>query len=167
MLAPNTLRILASTPSVIAALVEGCDDAALSVPVDEGWSVQHVIAHIVDVERVIFEDRIGRMLTGDRPFIKSIDPIGRMRHRGLLERGVGALLEELAARRRDEVAALGRLFPEQLARSGVHDEAGEITVSGLIHQWAYHDLMHLKQAASILQAPLVDGMGNTRKFYDL
>jgi hypothetical protein len=161
------LRILETTPDVLAALVRGADEAALTTPADEGWSVRHAIAHVLDVEQVIYRDRIGRMLAEDQPFIRSIDPLARMEERGLLARDVASLLGELAAGRPAAVAALRALTGRQLARGGDHDEAGPITAGDLVHQWAYHDLMHLKQATSILQAPLVTRMGNTRKFYDL
>jgi len=57
------------------------------------------------------------------------------------------------------------LSPEQLGRVGDHDEAGEISVADIAHQWAYHDLMHLKQAESIIQVQLEPGMGRARRFY--
>ena len=167
MIDPSVLRILETTPDVLGALLGGAPDAALTAPVDEGWSVRHVVAHVLDVETVIYTDRIQRMLREDGPFIRSIDPLARMNERGLLGRDVASLLRDLATGRPAAVAALRALTAEQLQRGGEHDEAGPITVSDLVHQWAYHDLMHLKQAASILQGPLVAGMGNTRKFYDL
>ena len=120
MIEPNALSILRAMPATLMALLAPFDEAALSVPTDEGSAARHVVAHIFDVEQVIFDDRIRRLLDEDRPFIRSIDPLARMNERALL-----------------------------------------------IHQWAYHDLMHLKQAVSILQPPLVASMGNARKFYDL
>jgi hypothetical protein len=167
MIDRRALRILESTPVTLSALLAGHDYDALTTPADEGWSLHHVIAHIVDVDQVIYTDRIHRILTEDRPFIRSIDPLERLTERALLDRDIGKLIDDLAARRPDEIAALRTLNAQQLGRTGDHDEAGEITVSDLIHQWAYHDLMHLKQAGGILQAPLVVRMGNTRRFYDL
>ncbi|MBI5289828.1 MAG: DinB family protein [Chloroflexi bacterium] len=160
-------RILECTPDVLTALVRGASGDALTLPVGDGWSVRHVVAHVLDVEQVIYTDRISRMLGEDRPFIRSIDPLARMNERGLLARDVASLLSELTSGRPAAVTALRALSAQQLARTGQHDEAGEITVANLVHQWAYHDLMHLKQAASILQLPLVEAMGNTRKFYDI
>ena len=143
-------------------------DTALTAPLDDGWSVRDALAHLLDVEDVIAVDRIGRILREERP----VHPLDRSRSpawtdRGLRARSVASLLDELAARRPPDVAMLTALTKQQLARTGDHDEAGEITVRDLIHQWAYHDLMHTKQIASMLQSPLVAGMGNTRKFYDL
>ncbi len=167
MIHPTVFNILNSTAATLDEMLADYPAAVIGEPHDEGWSVHHVVAHIVDVDAVIFDDRIHRILDEDRPFIRSIDPLARMQERGLLDRDVCEMLEALETRRPEECAALMVLTEEQLARTGEHDEAGPITVSDLIHQWAYHDLMHLKQAASILQAPLVAGMGNTRKFYDL
>jgi hypothetical protein len=140
---------------------------ALTAPLDDGWSVRDALAHILDVEEVIATDRIARIVAEDQPFIRSIDPLARMEQRGLRSRTVASLLDELVARRPTDVATLTALTALQLARPGIHDEAGEISVNDLIHQWAYHDLMHTKQIASMLQSPLVGSMGNTRKFYDL
>lgn len=167
MIELNALSMLRATPATLAALLTSFDEEALSLATDKGWSVHHVVAHIFDVEQVIFDDRIQRILDEDRPFIRSIDPLARMDQRGLLTRHVIDLVAELAASRPARVEATAALTPAQLVRAGDHDEAGEITVSDLIHQWAYHDLMHLKQAAAILQGPLVASMGNTRKFYDI
>jgi hypothetical protein len=50
-------------------------------------------------------------------------------------------------------------------RRGEHDTAGEISALDIVHQWAYHDLMHLKQIESMLQAGLIERMGNTQLFY--
>lgn len=167
MLERNALSILRGTPATLTVLLPSFNEDTLSMPIDEGWSIHHVVAHIFDVEQVIFDDRIRRMLDEDRPFIRSIDPLARMNERGLLTHPIADLVTELVVTRPALVSAIAALTPSQLARSGDHDEAGELTVSDLIHQWAYHDLMHLKQAITILQHPLVASMGNTRKFYDL
>ncbi|HEY8172536.1 MAG TPA: hypothetical protein VIH21_05565, partial [Dehalococcoidia bacterium] len=65
------------------------------------------------------------------------------------------------------VAVVRSLTAADLVRAGEHDVAGTITPSDIIHQWAYHDLMHVRQIAEMLQAALVPGMGNTRRFYDV
>jgi hypothetical protein len=161
------LAILTSTPVLLRGMLGPLPAGPLLAPLDDGWCVRDVLAHILDVEEVIVVDRIGRMLVEDRPFIRSIDPLARMNERGLRTRPIATLLDDLAARRVPDTEALRTLTPAQLASSAEHDEAGEITVSDLIHQWAYHDLMHVKQIASMLQSPLVARMGNTRKFYDL
>ncbi len=44
---------------------------------------------------------------------------------------------------------------------------GEISVMDIAHQWAAHDVMHLRQIALMIQQHLAPKMGNTRSFYDV
>jgi hypothetical protein len=77
------------------------------------------------------------------------------------------LLDQLERQRAEHVPWLSGLTSEQLARAGEHDEAGEIHVVDLAHQWAAHDVTHLRQLALMLQAHLAPLMGRTRMFYDV
>jgi hypothetical protein len=61
----------------------------------------------------------------------------------------------------------GDLSEQELARNGEHDEVGEICVSDIAHQWAAHDVSHLRQIALMIQQHLAPLMGNTRGFYDV
>lgn len=161
------LAVLRATPSTLRALFAGVPEATTVEVMDEGWSARDALAHLVDTEDGVLAERVRRMIDEERPFIRSIDAPGRLREGRYHARSVASLLDELDARRAAHVAWLERLTAEQLARSGDHDEAGEITASDVAHQWAYHDLMHLKQIASMLQEGLLPGMGNTRRFYDV
>lgn len=163
--AEAALAVLASTPVVLRSLAHALEDA--TEPLDDGWSAQDVVAHLVDAETVAFAERIRRIVGEDNPYINSIDPSRRLIEGGWSGRSLPELLDQFVELRSANLAVAETLTPEQLARTGQHDEAGEITLQGIIHQWAYHDLMHLKQIASTLQAPLVPHMGNTRRFYDL
>ena len=163
----DALAIIAATPGALRALLAAASDDALSAPLDDGWSPNHVVAHLLDVDTVILVDRITRIVEEDNPFLRSIEPTERMDNRGLAGRPIAENLRQLGAERPARVEHLGALTTEQLARPGEHDVAGPITAQDLIHHGAYHDLMHLQQVAAMLQAPLVPRMGNTRKFYDL
>jgi hypothetical protein len=159
------VTMLSRTPNVLKGLVS--DLESVTQTLDEGWSVKDVVAHLVDAESIAFADRIRRIVEEDRPFIESIDPPARLDDGGYSERSLTELLDDLAERRSANLSVVEGLSPQQLSRSGEHDQAGEISLEQIIHQWAYHDLMHLKQIASLLQEPLVAYMGNTRRFYDL
>lgn len=163
----TSLAILASTPSVIRLLFAGVEDAVASEERDEGWSAKDALAHMLDVEQGVISERIRRILDEEHPFIRSIDAPARLVAGGYASRSIESLLDELTSARDRHVAWLRTLTTDQLERAGDHDEAGVITAGDIAHQWAYHDLMHLKQIASMLQAGLVDRMGNTRKFYDV
>ena len=164
---PTALGILRSTPSMLRALLGAASDDAVNAQDDAGWCARDVLAHIVDVDAGVTSERIRRIVDEERPFIRSIDPHARLREGGYAGRTASSLLDELDANRPTRVAWLQSLSEAQLARAGEHDQAGEISASDIAHQWAYHDLMHLTQIATMLQSTLVSRMGNTRKFYDV
>jgi hypothetical protein len=62
---------------------------------------------------------------------------------------------------------LSGLTPQQLARTGQHDQVGEIHPIDIAHQWAAHDMAHLRQIALMIQQHLAPLMGATREFYDV
>lgn len=159
--------ILRSTPDALRAVFASIPESVALDAVDEGWSPRDALAHMVDTEKGVLAERVRRMVEEDRPFIRSIDAPARLIEGRYTERTVASLLDELESLRREHVVWLRGLTDAQLARHGDHDEAGVITASDVAHQWAYHDLMHLKQIASMLQAGLVQHMGNTRRFYDV
>lgn len=164
---PVALAILRSTPDVLRAFFAALAEPDVLHTVDDGWSPRDALAHLVDTEAGVLAERVRRIVDEDRPFIRSIDAPARLVEGGYRDRSVASLLDELASLRRQHVEWLATLPDVDFARAGDHDEAGEITASDVAHQWAYHDLMHLKQIASMLQGSLLTHMGNTRKFYDV
>jgi hypothetical protein len=160
----TVFAIVGATPVSLRAFFAGLPPEVRTAAVDDGWSPLHVLAHLLDTEDVIV-DRMRRIVEEERPFIASIDAPARLAQSGYLNRDVEALLSEFAARRAAGIAWLRAMSPAQLARLGDHDEAGVISASDHAHQWAFHDLMHLKQAATMVQTRLEQGMGNTRRFY--
>jgi len=164
---PLALAIIAGTPDMARRLFADLPADAVAEAGEGGWSPRTALAHLVDTHDGVIALRIRRIIDEDRPFIRSIDPEGRLAEGGFAGRTVASLLDELQRLRDRDVPWLRSLRAEQLARAGDHDEAGEITANDLVHQWAYHDLMHLQQIAAMLQARLARSMGNTRKFYDV
>jgi hypothetical protein len=161
------LAVLARTPTVLRSLLSDLPSSALETPNDEGWSLKDILAHLVDVEDGVMVARITQMLESERPFIESIDPPARLVAGDDASRSPDDLLEDLSRQRATHVPWLASLTANQLARGGDHEEVGEIFVVDLAHQWAAHDLSHLRQIALMLQTRLAPLMGNTRAFYDV
>ena len=161
------LDVLERTPLLLRSLLSGLPSFALEAPNPEGWSLKHVVAHLVDVEDGVMVARITRMLKDERPFIRSIDPPARLAAGDYVARPLDHLLDDLTRQRAAHVIWLSGMTSAQLARAGEHEEAGEIYVVDLAHQWAAHDLTHLRQIALMLQTHLAPLMGRTRMFYDV
>lgn len=164
-IAPEALATLRTMPHLLRRLLGAMPETTLTRANPEGWSIKDVVAHLHDTEQIAFVMRIRRMLDQETPFIQSIDPPARLLAGGYAARTLPDLLDDLEAQRAEHVTWLLTLTPAQLARGGTHDVAGTIHVCDVIHQWAYHDLAHIRQIMEMLQAALVPYMGATRAFY--
>ena len=146
-----TLGIIARTPSVVRALVQGAPASTLEAPDAGDWSALTVVAHLVD-RQPSQHARVELILAEDDPVILDEDEQTGLEASGLLDRSIEALLELLASRQATHVARYERLTASELARGGRHSVAGPITVADLLNHRAYHDLVHVQQIASMLAA---------------
>jgi hypothetical protein len=164
---PAAIAVLRATPRLLRDLLADIPPESASQAAAGEWSARETLAHLVDTEAGVLGERVRRIVEEERPFIRSIDAPARLAAGGYATRTAASLLEEFSVLRARHLPWLERLDEASLSRAGNHDEAGEITASDVIHQWAYHDLMHLGQIAAALQDRLVARMGNTRKFFDV
>jgi hypothetical protein len=164
---PAAIATLRSTPATLRSLVAGVPDETLLAPMDDGWSVRDVIGHLVDTNSGVIVARMRRIVNEDHPYIRSIDAPARLEAGGYRTRDVASLLDQFARERDEELGWVLSQTLDALARTGEHDEAGQISALDQVYQWAWHDLDHLKQAVEMLKHPMPPHMGNTRRFYDI
>ena len=70
--------------------------------------------------------------------------------------------------RETNVAYLRDLPSEAGGRVALHQEAGEITLNQMLHEWALHDLGHIRQIAELVRArKYLDGAGPLGSSYQL
>lgn len=168
------LGIIGRTPAVLRGLVGGLEsgvlEAAPGSTEDTSWGPRQVAEHLLDVEDIAFVDRVRRVVDagmgGERPSIRSIDPPARLVAGGYAERTLEDLLDEFEQRRAGDVAWLRSLPADALASVGEHDRAGVFAAQDLIHYWACHDLLHLRQVARALQDTLAPFAGNLVMFFE-
>lgn len=125
-----------------------------------------MLEHLIDVEGIAFRERIGRIVAEDDPFIRSIDPSARLDQGGYSAESLSDLLERFARQRAESVDWLKALSSGDLERTGTHDEAGTIGAGELVHYWACHDLLHLRQLVTALQDRMVPHIGNMHLFLE-
>ncbi|HEY2667797.1 MAG TPA: DinB family protein [Actinomycetota bacterium] len=168
------LTVIGSTPAVLRGLVGGLDAAVLLAAPgstnDPSWGPRQVAEHLLDAEDIGFMDRVRRLVAagegGEPPYIRSIDPSARLVAGGYAERTLEDLLDELEQRRAGDVAWLRSLPASALASIGEHDRAGTFAAGDLVHYWACHDLLHLRQIARALQDTLAPFTGNLAMFFE-
>jgi len=140
-------------------------DIASWRPAPEAWCVNEVVGHLVEAERRGFAGRIRTILGAEHPALEAWDSAEVARRRGDCERQPDELLDEFEPLRRESVELVRSLSGKQLERSGRHPEVGPINVNELLHEWAYHDMNHLRQAYANVQAYLWPNMGSAQRFY--
>ena len=157
----TTLAVLARTPAVLLALLDGLPQERVAAPGVEGWSPIDVVAHMLSIDEPILIGRVQFMLNEDHPALPNIGEeladISGMRSWPLQR-----LLDEFPPRRAAHVASLRELSSAQLARRGRHAIAGDITVADAIHHIAYHDLVHIQQICELLLLPIEQQRGAMR-----
>jgi hypothetical protein len=148
----DTIAILASTPSVLTALLTNLPEAwTLLNEGGDTWNVYDVVGHLAYGERSDWMPRVTILLTkGEGETFPPFDRLGQKRetqHRSLHE-----LLEEFARLRTESLRQLRdlNLTPSDLKRRGRHPAFGLVTLSELLATWATHDLNHLHQISRIL-----------------
>lgn len=162
-LVPSAIAVLAASPSVFRALLSPLPAALISAPGPEGWCARDVLAHVVARQRPAMIDRINAMLADDGAAIPDI-PDNATEVETYREMPLAAVLDAYDALRAEALTIVRPLSAEQLSRRGVHSVAGAISVADVIHHHAYHDLLHIEQAASLIDAPLEERRGAMRIF---
>ncbi len=161
-LAPGTLAILTATPAVFPALFDGQPKEATDRRGAEGWSAKDVLAHLVSIQGPAIVERVKAMVDDDLPTLPDVDETVTLARSGLRDRPAQELVAKFIEERAKAVEYLRGLTSEQLGRKGVHQMAGEITVADAIHHMAYHDLLHVAQAANLLAEPIERSRGAMR-----
>ena len=155
--------ILEATPATLRALLVSVPEAIVTRAGAEGWSAKDVLAHLV-VNEGVANARFRAIATEEMPAILNVDEQEALHASGMREQSVVTLLAEFDRRRRVGTTHLRRQTLEALARQGLLDVAGPISALDLLHQRAWHDLNHIRQAAALLAEPLDEHRGNLRVF---
>jgi hypothetical protein len=133
-------------------------------PAPGEWCAKDVLGHLIEAERRGFAGRIRIILDHDQPALERWDPDAVARERRDCERDVVALLDELAALRKEGVALVNGLREGQLGKAGQHPAVGRLTIRDLLHEWVHHDRNHIRQILANVQAYVWPAMGNARRF---
>ena len=145
------LDFLEATPRILRDLMcELSDEDAHWKPAPDRFSVAEVLAHLSQSEEECYRMRVDRFLTEERPAIEADDAqlhLDRYRDRDPEED-----FAHFEDQREGNVEYLRALPPGAGERRALHSEAGEITLTQMLHEWALHDLGHIRQVAELARA---------------
>jgi hypothetical protein len=159
----GAIAVLASTPGVMRQMLAALPDDLVATPGREGWSARDVVAHSCARQGPAIVGRIQAILAADGAAIPDV-PDDLMDVAPYRARPLEELLADFERGRAEAVATVESVTPAQLGRRGIHSGVGELTIAEIIHHVAYHDLVHITQAARLAGAPLERLRGAMRVF---
>jgi len=164
----EVIELLSSTPDKIRREIASLSPHQLKArPAPDKWSIQEILAHLDDAEELGMRARVAAMIEQSEPSLAPFDQEQRAIEQQYQKKAPLASLDHFARQRRANVKWLRALKPAQLKRKGHHQAVGEITAGEMIHEWAFHDLGHLKQILEVKRYWLWPHMGNMQQFYKL
>ena len=161
------LDLLEATPAILRGLMsETSDEDARWKSAPDRFSIAEVLAHLSHSEGHCYRARVDRFLAEEMP---ELEPDDAQMHLELYKNGDPeddfAHFED---QRETNIEFLRGLPAEAGARKAMHLAAGEITLSQMLHEWALHDLGHVRQIAELVRArKYLAGAGSLGEDYQL
>ncbi|SPE35533.1 conserved hypothetical protein [Candidatus Sulfopaludibacter sp. SbA6] len=161
------LDLLDATPGILRALMcEVSHEDALWKPAPDRFSIAEVLAHLSHSEGHCYRLRVDRFLSEDRP---ELDPDDAQFHLDLYRNANPEdEFDHFEEQRETNVEYLRNLPGDVGDRVALHREAGPITLVQMLHEWALHDLGHVRQVAELVRArKYLAGAGPLGRSYQL
>jgi len=161
-----TLELLEQTPIVIEKILYIATQEQLHwKPAMDRWSISEVLAHLVEVERV-FRERARKMVEEENPVLESYDQNAAYQAGKYSVGKASEHLRDFCHERDRSVSWLRYLPAKAAARTARHSKIGAITLNQLLHEWAFHDLGHIRQISELLRArAFYPKMGGFQRYY--
>ncbi len=136
----------------IAAAVEGLSDELLSFrPAPGSWSIREIVVHLTDAE-IVGIHRMKKVLSERNPLLTAFDQDAWANSLAYAEQDWRQHLALFKLLRESFLPVLNSLTDEQFARTGVHNEAGKLTLENLLQNYVNHVNDHLKQIERVKDA---------------
>ena len=161
------LDLLEATPEILRGLMTGLsDEDARWKPAPDRFSVAEVLAHLSHSEGHCYRMRLDRFLSESLP---EFEPDDAQMYLDLY-RDIDPedAFYNFQDQRETNIEYLRDLPSAAGQRQALHREYGEITLSEMLHEWALHDLGHVRQIAELVRArKYLAGAGAMGRSYKL
>jgi hypothetical protein len=169
---PATIAdLLAATGATVAEELRALGPVAGWRPAPGEWSANECVGHLIEAERRGFAGRIRTIIAAARdpdtdgpPPLEAWDPPAVAGARRDHERPAAELADAFVALRAESVEFVRGLREDDLRRSGLHPQVGELRVDELLGEWVHHDRNHVRQMLAVTQVRVWDQMGNAQRF---
>ena len=161
------LDLLQATPEILRGLMANISDSdARWKPAPNRFSIAEVLAHLSHTEGHCYRMRVDRFIADERP---EFEPDDAQFHLDLYRTADPEdSFDHFEEQRESNIEYLRELPASAGRRVAYHKEAGEITLDQMLHEWALHDLGHIRQIAELVRArKYLAGAGPLGKSYEL
>lgn len=145
------LDLLEGTPAMLRGLMAKIsEEDARWKPAEDRFAIAEVLSHLSHSEGHCYRARLDRFLGEEMP---EFEPDDAQMHLDVYknadpEEDFGRFEDQ----RKTNIELLRGLPAEAGNRKAMHRAAGEITLSQMLHEWALHDLGHIRQIAELVRA---------------
>lgn len=163
------LATLERTPDILTAMLQGATDQAMAwKPKADRWSISEVLAHLAHVEVEGFRNRVKQFLEGEKQRLGTYDQNAYAGAGVYSGKDGRASLEQFRRERAASLDYLGTVPRDAASKTALHPELGEVALSNLLHEWAFHDLGHIRQIAELYRSCVYwPEMGGWRNYYKI
>jgi hypothetical protein len=148
----DPLQVLAQTPSALVDIVGQHSTTVLRTRPFEGkWTPNEIIGHLADSE-CVYGYRLRLILSENNPAILGTNQDQWVAALGHNEREPQELVEIFRTLRLLNLTLWKRTSPQDLKRTGQHNERGTESLGVMLRLLAGHDLSHLDQITRYIQA---------------
>jgi hypothetical protein len=158
---------LEATPTILRGLMAELDhEDVVWKPAPDRFSVGEVLAHLSHSEDHCYRTRLDLFLSENNP---EFEPDDAQDHLELYAQADPEdAFDHFEDRREKNLEFLRSLSAADGARTALHRTAGPITLGQMLHEWALHDLGHIRQVAELVRArKYLAGAGPLGAFYNL
>ncbi len=145
-------ELLAACQDVSDADLYRRSPASQAEPVEAGWAIIELLAHLPDVDRYYLSQAQQLRDVQGHQFVYFDEDGWQRENAGAIERDVRAVKLTMAAAHEEVVRWTRSLMPEELDRAGGHPKRDSISVREMIQRIANHDRTHTEQVRAIRRA---------------
>jgi hypothetical protein len=161
------LDLLEATPAILRGLMsEISEEDARWKPAEDRFSIAEVLCHLSHSEGHCYGARVDRFLSEEMP---ELEPDDAQMHLDVCKNADPEEdFDHFEDQREANVERMRGLPADAGNRKAMHRAAGEITLSQMLHEWALHDLGHIRQIAELVRArKYLAGAGSLGEDYKL
>jgi hypothetical protein len=148
----DCLDLLEATPQILRGLMAGLShDDVRWKPASDRFSIGEVWAHLSHSEWHCYRRRVDQFMSEERP---ELEPDEASFHLELYRNADPEdAFDHFEEQRKTNIAYLRGLPASAGRRVAYHKGAAtEITLQNMLHEWAMHDLGHIRQIAELVRA---------------